>query len=60
MKKRTGLYPPVRVDARGRGVVSQAGGLLLVDAVRASGLDVALSGALAPWRKPGMARHGPA
>lgn len=59
MSKRTGLYPRVRVDARGRGMVSQAGGLLLTDTVRASGLDAALSAALAPWRKP-LARHDPA
>lgn len=50
MSKRSGLYPRVRVDARGSGVVSQAGGLLLVDAARASGLDVGLSEALAPCR----------
>jgi Transposase DDE domain group 1 len=59
VSKRSGLYPRVRVDARGSGVVSQAGGLLLVDAARASGLDVGLSEALAPWRKP-LARHDPA
>lgn len=59
MKKATGLYPRVRVDARGSGVVSQAGGLLLTSAVRVSGLDGELSRALAPWRKP-LARHDPA
>jgi hypothetical protein len=57
--KTTGLYPCVRVDAAGSGVVSQAGGLLLTEAVRASGLDAELSGVLAPWRKP-LARHDPA
>ena len=57
--KTTGLYRSVRVDARGAGVVSQAGGLLLADAVRVSGLDAELSRALAPWRKP-LARHDPA
>jgi hypothetical protein len=50
------LYPSVRVDAAGSGVVSQAGGLLLTAAVRASGLDRELSRVLAPWRKP-LARH---
>jgi hypothetical protein len=40
-------------------VVSQAGGLLLTGAVRASGLDAELSRVLAPWRNP-LARHDPA
>jgi len=57
--KSIGLYPRVRVDARGSGVVSQAGGVLLANAVRASGLDGGLSRVLAPWRKP-LARHDPA
>lgn len=57
--KTTGLYPSVRVDAAGSGVVSQAGGLLLTEAVRASGLVAELSRVLAPWRKP-LARHDPA
>ena len=59
MSKRRGLYPRVRVDARGSGVVSQAGGLLLVDAARAGGLGRAsgLSEALAPWPHNRLARH---
>jgi hypothetical protein len=40
-------------------VVSQAGGVVLVETVRAVGLDRALSVSLAPWRKP-MALHDPA
>jgi hypothetical protein len=32
-------------------VVSQAGGVLLVETVRKTGLDTAISAALAPWRK---------
>jgi hypothetical protein len=40
-------------------VVSQAGGVLLTEAVRAVGLDRALSTALAPWRAPN-AVHDPA
>jgi hypothetical protein len=40
-------------------VVSQAGGLLLTDTIRVSGLDAELSRALAPWRKR-LARHDPA
>jgi DDE family transposase len=57
--KRRRLYPRVRFDARGASAVSQAGGMLLVDTARAAGLDEGLSGALAPWRKPGGV-HDPA
>ncbi|MGH3839099.1 MAG: IS1380 family transposase [Pseudonocardiaceae bacterium] len=59
MKKRSGLYPRVGVDAAGSGVVSQAGGVTLVEMLRVSGLDPALSRALSPWRKP-AATHDPA
>src|SRR6266545_2626515 len=59
MVKRIGLYPGVRADTNGAGVVSQAGGVALVETVRAAGLDRALSMALARWRKP-MAIHDPA
>lgn len=59
MKKRTGPYPAVQVDAAGCGVVSQAGGVALVEAARVSGLDRALSAGLASWRKP-TAVHDPA
>lgn len=52
MKKRIGSYPRVRVEGGGRGVVSQAGAVLLVETVRKSGLDAAISAALMPWRKP--------
>ncbi|MFI2368433.1 IS1380 family transposase [Streptomyces sp. NPDC018833] len=52
MKKRIGSYPRVRVEGDGRGVVSQAGAVLLVETVRKSGLDAAISAALVPWRKP--------
>ena len=52
MKKRIGSYPRVRVEGGGRAVVSQAGGVLLVKTVRKTGLDQAISAALAPWRKP--------
>jgi Transposase DDE domain group 1 len=57
--KRIGLYPHVQVDTRGAGVVSQAGGVALVETVRASGLEQGLSVALRRWRKP-MAIHDPA
>jgi hypothetical protein len=58
MKKRIGFYPRVRVEGGGRGVVSQAGGVLLVETVRKTGLDQAISEALAPWRRP-RAVHDP-
>ncbi|MBT2441819.1 IS1380 family transposase [Streptomyces sp. ISL-36] len=58
MKKRIGSYPRVRVEGGGRGVVSQAGAVLLVETIRKSGLDQAISTALAPWRKP-RAVHDP-
>lgn len=51
MKKSSGSYPCVRVEGGGRGVVAQAGAVLLVETVRKSGLDTAISAALAPWRK---------
>jgi hypothetical protein len=59
VKKRSGLYPLVRVDAAGSGVISQAGGVTLVETIRASGLDQFLSGKLERWRKP-TAVHDPA
>ncbi|MDQ1005886.1 hypothetical protein QFZ82_000371 [Streptomyces sp. V4I23] len=58
MKKRIGSYPRVRVEGGGRGVVSQAGGVLLVETIRKSGLDEAISAALEPWRRP-RAVHDP-
>ncbi|MFD7921582.1 IS1380 family transposase [Streptomyces sp. NPDC059740] len=58
MSERSGSYPRVRVSGGGSGVVSQAGGVLLVETVRRSGLDTAISEALAPWRKP-RAVHDP-
>ncbi|MCZ4103471.1 IS1380 family transposase [Streptomyces sp. So13.3] len=51
MKKRIGSYPRVRVEGGGRAVVSQAGGVLLVETIRKIGLDTSISTALAPWRK---------
>ena len=58
MKKRSGLFPRVRVDAAGAGVVSQAGAVLLVETARATDLDLELSTALQRWRRP-SARHDP-
>lgn len=48
----TGAYPRIHVDAASVSAVGQAGGVLLTETVRATGLDRALSEALAPWRKP--------
>lgn len=59
MRESTGLYPRVRTDAAGSGVVSHAGAVLLLDTIGAAGLDQALSSALAPWRRP-TAIHDPA
>jgi len=58
VKKRIGSYPRVRVEGGGRAVVSQAGGVLLVETARKTGLDQAISAALAPWCKA-RAVHDP-
>ncbi|MEU8741382.1 IS1380 family transposase [Streptomyces halstedii] len=58
MKKSIGSYPRVRIEGGGRAVVSQAGGVLLVETVRKAGLDTAISASLAPWRKA-RAVHDP-
>ncbi|MFD4957032.1 IS1380 family transposase [Streptomyces sp. NPDC058451] len=58
MKYPIGSYPRVRVQGDGRQVVSQAGSVLLVETVRKTGLDRAISVALTPWRKP-RAVHDP-
>ncbi|MGF1652482.1 MAG: transposase, partial [Actinomycetales bacterium] len=58
MKKNSGAYPWVRVDAAGAGVVSHAGAVVLIETVRATGLDGELSRVLSRWRRPG-ARHDP-
>lgn len=54
----TGLYPRVQVDVAPSAAVGQAGGVLLTETVRATGLDQALSVALTPWRRP-LAQHDP-
>ncbi|WP_406447074.1 IS1380 family transposase [Streptomyces sp. NBC_00876] len=58
MRKRSGTYPRVRIESGGHGVVSQAGAVLLIETARKSGLDTAISAALAPWRRP-RAVHDP-
>ena len=47
MGNSSGLYPRLRVDGVGQGVVSQAGGLLLTEVVRVSGVDRLLRAELA-------------
>ena len=59
VKKTTGAYPRVQVDTTDNAAVGQAGGVVLVETIRISGLDTALSAALRPWRKP-LAVHDPA
>jgi hypothetical protein len=58
VKKRVGSYLRVCVEGGGRGVVSQAGAVLPVEAIRKAGLDTAISAALVPWHDPG-AVHDP-
>jgi hypothetical protein len=58
VSKRSGSYPRVRVGSGGRGVVTQAGSVLLVETARRIGLDRDLSAALSWWRKP-RAVHDP-
>jgi hypothetical protein len=60
VKNSTGLYPRLRVDtAAGCSAAGQAGGVLLTETIRVSGLGAGLSAALGRWRKP-TAVHDPA
>jgi hypothetical protein len=59
VRKSSGFYPRLTVDAASRVTVSHAGSVLALETARATGLDRTLSAALAPWRKP-LARHDPA
>ncbi len=54
----TACRPKITVSADGTGLVSQAGLLLLAEALRVTGLGEGLSGALARWRAP-RAVHDP-
>ena len=54
----TARRPKIVVSADGTGIVPQAGGLLLTQTLRATGLDGGLSAALARWR-PSRAVHDP-
>lgn len=56
--KNTGVGSKIVVSSDGSGIVCQAGGLLLVEALRVTGLGQGLSNALEPWRRPG-AVHDP-
>jgi hypothetical protein len=56
--KNTGLRSKITVSADGNGLVSQAGGLLLAEALRVTGLGQGLSAGLARWRAP-RAVHDP-
>ena len=58
MLKNTGFYPAPSPRVRPSHCVGQAGGMLLVETVRAVGLDHALREQLAAWRKP-LACHDP-
>ncbi len=59
MKQGSGIYPRLGVDTAGARVASVAGGVVLVETIRATGLDRLLSAALARWRRPNAA-HDPA
>ena len=56
--KNTARRPKITVSADGRGLVSQAGALLLAEAARVTGLGEGLSAGLARWRAP-RAVHDP-
>ena len=54
----TARHSKIMVSADGTGIVSQAGGLLLTQTLRATGLDRGLDAALERWR-PARAVHSP-
>jgi hypothetical protein len=56
--KATGSYPRFHVDVTDVPAIGHAGGVLLTETIRATGLDRVLSAALAPWRRP-LAVHDP-
>lgn len=56
--KSTVVYPRVHIAASPTAAVGQAGGVLLTETARATGLDRVLGEALGPWRKP-TAVHDP-
>ncbi|MFD0535217.1 IS1380 family transposase [Actinomadura luteofluorescens] len=56
--KTTGRHAKLAVSSDGAGIVGQAGGVLLTQTLRVTGLDQALSAGLERWRKP-RATHDP-
>jgi hypothetical protein len=54
----TARSPKIMVSADGSGIISQGGGLLLAQTLRAAGLDRGLDAALERWRQP-RAVHSP-
>ncbi len=54
----TARSPKIMVSADGTGIISQGGGLLLAQTLRATGLDRGLDAALERWRQP-RAVHSP-
>ena len=54
----TAHHPKIMVSGDGTGIVSQAGGLLITQTLRATGLDRGLEDALERWR-PARAVHSP-
>lgn len=56
--KTTGAYPRVHVDTADVPAIGQAGGVLLTETARVTGLDRMLSAGLSLWRKP-LAVHDP-
>jgi hypothetical protein len=56
--KTTGPYPRFHVDVTDVPAIGHAGGVLLTETIRATGLDRALSTTLSAWRKP-LAVHDP-
>ena len=59
MKNTTGFYPRLIVDTARCSAAGQAGGVLLTEMIRTSGLGLGLSTALSRWHKP-TAVHDPA
>jgi hypothetical protein len=55
--KVTARRPKITVSVDGTGVVSHAGALLLAQTMRATGLDQAMTAALARWRPPRAVHH---
>jgi Transposase DDE domain group 1 len=54
----TARHPKITVSADGKGIVSQAGVLLLAETLRVTGLGEGLADGLAQWRAP-RAVHDP-